>query len=62
MAKKELEKVRCSVCGRIYTARIPKGGDGTFLYPRRHQSLIGNPCKGNLQEAEYLNPYPTREQ
>jgi len=32
--------VTCSVCGKRYKGRIPRGGDGTVLYPRRHRIKI----------------------
>lgn len=30
------ETVRCSVCRRYYMGRIPRGGDGSAINPRRH--------------------------
>ena len=30
------EYVSCTICGRNFVARIPKGGDGSFAFPRLH--------------------------
>jgi len=34
-------RVRCSVCGRVYKSKIPKGGDGSIVFPRKHYRNIG---------------------
>jgi len=52
------EKFECAVCGKITTGRLPRNGDGTFWYPRRH-NVSGIPCEGNIQEADPLvQPIP----
>ena len=33
--------VRCKVCGYRGTGRLPKGGDGSFLYPPKHTRVRG---------------------
>lgn len=58
--------VRCVVCKRIYVSKIPKGGDGTILYPRLHYEKLLFPvsiievmnkvsgksyCEGSFQEG-----------
>lgn len=52
-------KVKCAVCGRLYEAKIPKGGDGTLWIPRRHYRIFPNKkirdiCLGSLQEGELI--------
>jgi len=32
--------VFCCVCGKKYEAKIPKGGDGGLLVPRKHKIVI----------------------
>lgn len=44
-------RFRCAVCGKPTAGRLPRGGDGTFYYPRRHQGPDGKPCEGNYREA-----------
>lgn len=51
-----VERVKCAACGRIGASRMPRGGDGTLLYPRRHRTADGREeCAGNTVEAIYLN-------
>jgi hypothetical protein len=66
---KNKQRVKCSVCGRIYVGNIPKGGDGTSLFPRMHYgksishitveviNMINNKqyCGGSFQEGIPLN-------
>ena len=33
-----MEKVICSVCQNTYAGKVPKGGDGSELYPRKHST------------------------
>lgn len=47
-------RFRCVVCGKLTDGRLPKGGDGSVYYPRRHNGKDGEPCPGNLQEAEWI--------
>lgn len=44
-------KFKCSICGKITSGRLPKNGDGSFWYPRRHYDKTGILCLGNIQEA-----------
>ena len=32
-----MEYVTCAVCGYRYAGKIPPGGDGTALMPRKHK-------------------------
>lgn len=51
MAKKTEKPYKCAVCGWPNAGRIPKGGDGSYIVPRRHK-VNGVPCPGNNMEAE----------
>jgi len=31
------ERVTCSWCNKRYIGKVPKGGDGSVLYPRKHK-------------------------
>lgn len=31
------EIVTCSHCGREYVGKVPRGGDGSVLFPRKHK-------------------------
>jgi hypothetical protein len=60
--------VTCAVCGKRYAGKIPKGGDGSALYPRMHyqyipyidpaMGIMGNKpptkivCDGSYREAK----------
>jgi len=50
------EKYKCRRCGKISAGRKPVGGDGTFMFPRKHQ-LSGNVglCPGVFEEADPVN-------
>lgn len=48
-----LMKIKCPICGKITGGRKPRGGDGTFLYPRRHR--VGKElCEGVFMEGEWI--------
>ena len=49
-------RVRCAICGKTSAGRRPRGGDGTFLFPRRHKGPDGEPCDGNVREADWITP------
>jgi hypothetical protein len=34
------EYVTCAICGRKYAGKIPKKGDGSVLFPRKHYRHI----------------------
>lgn len=36
------EIVTCSHCGREYVGKVPKGGDGSVLFPRKHRLSPGS--------------------
>lgn len=59
MKSKSKPIVKCSVCGKQTAGRVPKGGDGTFMLPRRHK-LYGRDCPGNIEEAEWISGYKTK--
>lgn len=44
----------CVVCGKLTAGRLPRRGDGTTRYPRRH-NRGGAPCDGNWQEARWVD-------
>lgn len=35
-----MERVICSVCKMRYKGKIPKGGDGSVVFPRKHYRKI----------------------
>jgi hypothetical protein len=47
------EVVTCSVCGKKYAGKVPKGGDGSVLYPRRHKRFVPNPEGYGLNQHSY---------
>lgn len=57
-------RFRCVECGKLTAGRLPrlpwgrKGtgrvGDGTYYFPRRHK-VNGEPCPGNVLEAEWVS-------
>lgn len=47
-----MTKFKCVVCGKLTAGRIPKKGDLSFRYPRRHK-VNGKPCNGNVLEAKW---------
>ena len=46
-------RFRCTSCGKLTAGRFPRGGDGTFYFPRRHQAG-GQLCLGSYSEAEWV--------
>lgn len=46
-------KFKCCVCGKVSSGRLPKDGDTSFRYPRRHK-INGVNCKGNILEAYWI--------
>lgn len=52
-------RFRCPVCLRLTAGRIPRergaSGDKSFRFPRRHHDANGQPCPGNVQEAEWID-------
>lgn len=52
-------KVKCAVCGKLTSGRLPRAsrhdvGDTTFWYPRRHK-VGGVDCEGNIEEGEIVD-------
>ncbi len=52
-------RFKCVRCGKITVGRRPKGGDGTFYYPSRHER-DGKLCEGVWREAEWVLAGPQR--
>lgn len=58
------EYVTCNVCEKYIAGKVPKGGDGSVLFPRRHAPLYPSVsgqtpavCSGSFQPArEYEKP------
>ena len=53
-------KFKCVVCGKLTTGRMPREsrhlqGDTSARFPRRHKDKSGNPCPGNIMDAEWVN-------
>lgn len=46
-------RIKCAVCGRIYKAKIPRDGDGSVLWPRKHYQNLGLSKLERLQEDSY---------
>lgn len=55
------EWVKCRECGRVLVGRVPKDGDGSFLFPSHHGSNGngGLPCIGTYEEGEIV-PAPVK--
>jgi len=47
-------RFKCVKCGKITAGRIPRRGDGTVRFPRKHK-VDGKPCPGNMVEAEWVD-------
>ena len=57
-------KIKCAICGRIYKSKIPRGGDGTEMCPRKHYRNIGlnrnerildnTICSGSFHSGELI--------
>jgi hypothetical protein len=45
---------QCPVCGKITSGRIPKHGDLSGRFPRRHK-VNGKPCPGNIEAAIWVD-------
>ena len=45
------EMFECQCCGKVTAGRMPKGGDGTYYYPRKHKGDDGETCEGVYDEA-----------
>lgn len=55
-------KCYCAVCGIKTVTRVPPGGDGSLLYPRKH--LIKGTsvtCLGSWEEAEERSDRPKKK-
>jgi len=52
-------KYKCSSCGKLTSGRLPtkhrQKGDGSFMFPRRHASIQGDPCPGIYEEATWVD-------
>ena len=49
-----ITRYKCTACGKVTAGRVPKLGDGTAVYPRRHNSGIMKPCPGIYTEAIWV--------
>jgi len=59
-------KFKCAHCGKLTAGgRLPRvgreKGDGTFRFPRRHNGTDGQPCDGNIMEAEWVETVRPRQ-
>lgn len=56
----ETTYVTCAVCGYKFKGKVPKGGDGSVLFPYKHYQKIYYPlrrvsntvCPGSYREAK----------
>jgi hypothetical protein len=48
-------KFQCVVCGKLTSGRMPKKGDSSARFPRRHNGTNGKPCPGNIEEAKWID-------
>ena len=46
-------RFKCVLCGKITAGRIPRNGDKSMRFPRRHNAN-GKPCPGNVEEAKWV--------
>ena len=44
---------KCRDCDKLTSGRVPKGGDGSFVFPRRHK-IKGKDCPGNAKESIWV--------
>ncbi len=67
------EIVTCSYCGRKYVGKVPRGGDGSALFPRKHNLSLTSAerwsspfrhvkghdwtCPGSYHEAKEYEQY-----
>lgn len=59
-------RFKCVICGKLTAGRISRegtlSGDASARFPRRHKNKEGEPCVGNILEAEWVDqPEPTGE-
>lgn len=48
-------RFRCSVCGKLTAGRMPKKGDTSARFPRRHYEQNGRLCPGVFRDAEWVD-------
>jgi len=60
MKEESDEYVICAVCGKKYKGIVPKGGDGSALFPRKHKApqresgtRIKETCPGSWVEGKH---------
>ncbi len=50
---------KCVVCGKLTAGRISREGrfesDISHRFPRRHKGKDGEPCPGNIEDAEWVD-------
>lgn len=54
---------QCVKCGYVSAGRMPRKGDTTVRFPRRHTLPDGASCTGNHMDADWVRPAdkPTRQ-
>ncbi len=52
-------RFRCVICGKVTAGRLGRVGrhvgDGSARFPRRHKGADGQPCPGNVYDAEWID-------
>jgi hypothetical protein len=48
-------RFRCVTCGKLTSGRMPRRGDTSARYPRRHYSNDGKICEGVFRDAEWVD-------
>lgn len=48
-------KVKCSVCGKVVSGRVPHMGTGDTAFPRWHKNWSGVPCDGRFEDVKWIN-------
>ncbi len=51
---KTTTKFKCVVCGNVSSGRMPRRGDSTGRFPRRHK-IDGKLCPGNFRLALWVD-------
>lgn len=46
---------KCPECGKIVSAKIPKGGDGSMWVPYRHKDNEGKLCSGRFEGCKLIS-------
>lgn len=54
MAIARVTKFRCKVCGKLTAGSLPRDGDGTARFARRH-TRDGETCPGVHEHADWVD-------